>query len=174
MHTRPFNHLISPHLEDPYPIFAELRRDAPVAYNPIFDLWFVSRHDDIVAVLKDPARFSSAHVLSPIQEPTPEVTAILGNDHRGVYPLLSSDPPVHTRVRGLVSKAFAPQRLAALEPAIRSITNDLVEGFVADGEADLIERFAAPLPIRLTSQMFGIPPAQMDQIKNGATTRRSS
>lgn len=165
MPTRPFNHLVPPHLENPYPLFAELRREAPVVHNPIFDLWIVSRHDDVVSVLKDPARFSSADVLAPILPPTAEVLEILGNDHRGVYPLLSSDPPTHTRVRALVSKAFGPQRLAALAPVIRSITDALVEGFVGDGKADLVERFAVPLPIHLSARMFGIPLADMDRIK---------
>ena len=163
--TRAFNHLVSPHLEDPYPLFDELRREAPVAHNPIFDLWFISRHEDVVTVLKDPVRFSSAHVLSPLQEPTPEILEILGDDRDGLYPLLSSDPPAHTRVRSLVSKAFTPQRLAALEPFIRALTSELVDGFAGDGEAELIGRFAAPLPIRVTSQIFGIPPSQMEQVK---------
>lgn len=164
--TRAFNHLVSPHLEDPYPLFAELRREAPVVHNPVFDLWFISRHEDVVTVLKDPVRFSSAHVLSPLQEPTAEILEILGDDRDGLYPLLSSDPPAHTRVRSLVSKAFTPQRLAALEPFIRALTTELVDGFAGDGEADIIGRFAAPLPIRVTSQIFGIPLSQMEQVKH--------
>jgi len=163
--TRAFNHLVSPHLEDPYPLFEALRREAPVAHNPIFDLWFISRHEDVVTVLKDPVRFSSAHVLSPLQEPTAEILEILGDDRDGLYPLLSSDPPAHTRVRGLVSKAFTPQRLAALEPFIRALTSELADGLAGAGEAELIGRFAAPLPIRVTSQIFGIPLSQMEQVK---------
>ncbi|WP_437331602.1 cytochrome P450 [Sorangium sp. So ce394] len=164
--TRAFNHLVSPHLEDPYPLFEELRREAPVVFNPTFGMWFVSRHEDVAAVVKDPVRFSSAQVLAPLQEPSPALLAILGKDRSGVYPLLSSDPPVHTRVRSLVSKALAGPRLAArMEPFIRAITSELVGGLEKDGQADLMARFAAPLPIRVTSQLFGIPLSEMDQVK---------
>src|SRR5689334_22985860 len=124
--TRAFNHLVPPHLDDPYPLFAELRREAPVVFNPSFGMWVVSRHEDVSAVVKDPVRFSSAQVLAPLQEPSPALLAILGEDGSGVYPLLSSDPPAHTRVRGLVSKAFAGPRLAAtMEPFVREITREL-------------------------------------------------
>lgn len=163
--TRAFNHLVSPHLEEPYPLYDELRREAPVVFNPTFGMWFVSRFEDVVAVLKDPLRFSSAQVLAPIQEPSAELLAILGDDRSGVYPLLSSDPPAHTRVRSLVSKAFAAQRLAALGPFIRATTNELVDGFARDGQADIMARLAAPLPIRVTSHIFGIPLSEMEQVK---------
>lgn len=166
--TRAFNHLIPPHLDDPYPLFAELRREAPVAFNPTFGMWFVSRHDDVAAIVKDPVRFSSAQVLAPLQELTPALQTILGRDGSGVYPLLSSDPPVHTRVRGLVSKAFTGPRLAAtMEPFVREVTNELVSALEIEkeGRADLMARFATPLPIHVTSKIFGVSLADMDRVK---------
>lgn len=163
--VREFDHLTAPLLDDPYPLYEQLRREAPIAYNPAFQMWFVSRYEDALAVLRDPVRFSSAHILDPIEEHTPEVRAVLGDDHAGVYPLLASDPPLHTRVRSLVSKAFTPQRLAALAPRIRAIATELVDAFAAEGQADLIERFAVPLPIRVTGELFRIPVADMERIK---------
>lgn len=164
--TRAFNHLVPPHLDDPYPLFQELRREAPVVFNPSFGMWFVSRHEDVAAVLKDPARFSSAQVLAPLQELTPALLAILGEDRSGVYPLLSSDPPAHTRVRGLVSKAFAGPRLATtMEPFVHEVTSELVTGLEKAGQAEMMSRFATPLPIRVTSRIFGIPLSEMDQVK---------
>ncbi|MFT3765189.1 MAG: cytochrome P450 [Minicystis sp.] len=163
--SRDFNHLAPPHTDDPYPVFAALRREAPVVYNPIFNLWFVTRHDDVVEVLRDASRFSSAHVLDPVEPPDAEIREALGDEHTCVYPLLSSDPPLHTRVRGFVAKAFSSARTAALEPRITAIADALIDTFAADGCADLIARFAHPLPMRLTGEMFGIPPADMPEIK---------
>ncbi|HEU4412000.1 MAG TPA: cytochrome P450 [Polyangiaceae bacterium] len=160
-----FNPLASPHLEDPYPLYQRLRREAPVVHNPTFDLWFVTRHADVVEVLRDPARFSSADVLKPVLEPTPEIRAALGEWQSGVYPLLSSDPPWHTRARSLVSRAFSAPRVAALEPQIRAIADELIDGFAAEGEGDLLPRFAYPLPMRLTGEMFGVSRADMGAVK---------
>jgi cytochrome P450 len=168
MHMPPiqdFNVTVSPHLEDPYPLYQRLRSEAPVVYNPIFQLWFVTRHADVVEVLRDPARFSSADVLKPMLEPTPEILAVLGEHQGSVYPLLSSDPPVHTRVRALVGKAFGSQRVAALEPRIRAIADELIDAFVGDGEADLLPQFAYPLPMRLTGEMFGVSREEMSAVK---------
>lgn len=163
--TLEFNHIVSPHLDDPYPLYAELRRDAPVVYNPLFNLWFVTRNDDIQAVLRDPARYSSADVLKPAHALTPALVEALGPDFDGVYPLLASDPPVHTRLRNLVARAFTGPRIAALAPRLRALATALIDDFADAGRADLIEAFAHPLPMRLTSELFGIPAADLPAIK---------
>lgn len=163
--TLDFDPLVSPHLEDPYPLYQRLRHEAPVVFNPAFQLWFVTRHADVVEVLRDPATYSSADVLKPMLAPTPEIREVLGDAAASVYPLLSADPPVHTRVRALVNKAFAGPRIAALEPKIRAIADDLIDGFVADGAVDLLPRFAYPLPMRLTGEIFGVSPADMAAVK---------
>lgn len=158
------NHLAPPLLEDPYPFFARLRQEAPVFFSPMFHLYIVSRHHDVMAVLRDPARFTSTQVLSPPNLP-PEVQEILKRDYDAIYPLLASDPPAHTRVRALVSRAFLPQRIAGLEPRIREMATALVDSFVQEGKADLIERFAVPFPMGLISQMFSVPLADVALIK---------
>ncbi|HEU4533905.1 MAG TPA: cytochrome P450 [Polyangiaceae bacterium] len=160
-----FDPLAPPHLDDPYPLYARLRHEAPVAYVPAFDLWFVSRRADVVEVLRDAERFSSADVLKPVLEPTPEIRAALGPWQDGVYPLLASDPPLHTQLRAAVAKAFSPTRVAALEPQIRAIADELIDAFDVDGEADLLPGFTHPLPMRLTGEMFGIARADLDAVK---------
>lgn len=163
--TLEFNPLISPHLEDPYPLYQRLRGEAPVVFNPAFHLWFVTRHADVSQVLRDPTTYSSADILQPMLPPTPEIRAVLGDLQDSVYPLLSGDPPVHTRVRALVNKAFAGPRVAALEPKIRAIADDLIDTFVGDGAVDLLPRFAFPLPMRLTGEIFGVSSADMAAVK---------
>jgi len=159
------NHLAGQSLADPYPFYARARREAPVFHSPIFNLWIVSRHDDVTAVLKDPTRFSSAEALSPPRDLPPEIRAILGEHGLGTYPLLASDPPAHTRIRNLVAKAFSAQRIAAMEPQIRATATALIDDFAQEGQADLIRRFAYPLPMRVIAGMFGIKDADMDAIK---------
>lgn len=157
-------HLAPPFLEDPYPFFERARREAPVFFSPIFHVWIVSRHQDVTTVLRDPTRFSSTEVLSPPNLP-PEVQEILKSDYDAVYPLLASDPPAHTRVRALVSKAFLPQRIARLEPRLRELATSLIDAFVSEGQADLIERFAFPFPMGLIAEMFSVPIADVALIK---------
>jgi cytochrome P450 len=163
--TVPFNHLVPPELHNPYPLYERLRSEGPVVFNPLFNLWFVTRHEEVVAVLKDPVRFSSADILKPAHHHVPEALAVLGSDHSNVYPLLSGDPPAHTRVRNLVGKAFTPQRVAALEPRVRAIATELLDGLAGESRADLIHRFAYPLPMRVTGEMFGVRASDMDDIK---------
>ena len=158
------NHLAPPFLDNPYSFFERARAEAPVFFSPIFHLWVVSRHHDVMAVLRDPARFTSTQVLSPPNLP-PEVQEILKSDYDAIYPLLASDPPAHTRVRSLVSRAFLPQRIAGLEPRIREMATSLVDAFVNQGQADLIERFAVPFPMGLISEMFRVPLADAALIK---------
>jgi cytochrome P450 len=160
-----FNQLEPPHAEDPYPLYERLREQGAVVFNPAFDMWFVTRYEEAQAVLKDPQRFSSAEVLRLPSEMPPEVLEVLRDVPTGVYPLLSSDPPSHTRVRELVGKGFTSQRISALEPRIRSIATELADGFAGSGRADVVSRFAIPLPQRVMSEMFGVAAGDVDAIK---------
>jgi cytochrome P450 len=76
-----------------------------------------------------------------------------------------SDPPRHTRLRALVSKAFTPQAVARLEPRIRSITTSLIDEVALRGETDLVADLAAPLPIMVISEMLGVPPEDREQFR---------
>lgn len=160
-----FNHLAPPYLSDPYPLYARAQREAPVFFSPIFYTFIVTRYDDVMAVLRDPARFSSADSLTPPKELPAPVLEILKEDYTGVYPLVASDPPAHTRLRALCSKAFLPQRIAALEPRLRELASGLIDRFAADRSADLMQRFAGALPMAVTAEMFGIPIEDMARIK---------
>src|SRR5688572_17787690 len=133
-------------LEDPYPIYARARREAPVAYNEPIGAWIVTRYDDVSAILTDPVRFSSAGVLKVKPKTHEEVSAILAEGLPHVKTLLDNDPPAHTRFRSLASKAFIPQRIAELEPKLRSLAGELIDGFIRDGRVEFMQRFAFPLP----------------------------
>jgi cytochrome P450 len=143
---------------DPYPTYALLREQQPVYYAAGLDLWVVTRHDDVLAVLKDDGTFSSRNALrSAPHEPPAEVRAALAEGWPEMPIIVDSDPPLHTRIRRPITKAFTPRRVAELEPRIGAIARELVDGFAADGEADLVERFAWPLPLRVMGELIGVP-----------------
>jgi cytochrome P450 len=143
---------------NPYPVYARLRRERPVHYAPALDLWVVTRHADVLAVLKDDETFSSRNALrSSPHDPPPEVRAALAEGWPEMPIIVDSDPPLHTRIRRPITKAFTPRRVAELEPRIGAIAAELLDGFAGDGEADVVERFAWPLPLRVMGELIGVP-----------------
>jgi cytochrome P450 len=135
-------------LPDPYPVLAGLREASPFAE---FDGAFVvaGRHADISAVLRHPAA-SSQRNKSLLATPDAK--------RRGDRPsFLSLDPPDHTRLRRLVSKAFTPRMIARLEPRIRAITGELLGAASAAGQLEVVSQLAYPLPVRIISEMLGVP-----------------
>lgn len=159
--------LESPQLEDPHPFLARLRREAPVVLAPAFHLWLISRYQDVLAILKDPRRFSSQDILrSPLQLPR-EVNDVL--EEAGFtqeYPLIGDDPPAHTRVRGYVSKAFSAARISALAPRIQQIAHEYLDAFERQGgRGDVVAGLTYPQPMRMATELLGIPREDMDRIK---------
>ncbi|HVG57574.1 MAG TPA: cytochrome P450 [Hyalangium sp.] len=159
--------LESPQLDDPHPFLAQLRREAPVVLAPDFHLWLISRHQDVLTILKDSRRFSSQDILrSPLQLPR-EVNDVL--EEAGFtqeYPLIGEDPPAHTRVRGYVSKAFSAARVAALAQRIQQIAHEYLDAFDRQGgRGDVVAGLTYPLPMRITTEILGIPREDMDRIK---------
>ena len=159
--------------EDPYPIYARARREQPVFYSPVLDLWVVTRYADIVEVEKNPEVFSSAGALYARTEPYPEVLAVLSQGYAEFLSLVQSDPPDHTRVRAVFGKALSPQRVAALEPSIRATADALIDGFVRDGEADLIQQFAYHLPGLIICDLLGVPRSDLGALKRWSDDKQA-
>jgi cytochrome P450 len=143
---------------DPYPLFAQLREAGPF---PIMDgaMTVIGTHDRCTAILRDPTLSSDrSRTLLPRR---------FGDDReRDATPsFLSLDPPDHTRLRRLVSKAFTPRVIAALEPRIRQIVDDLVAGFADADSFDVVAGLAYPLPVRVISELLGVPDADHEQFE---------
>ena len=152
-------------LQDPYPFYKMLRDSNPVFRVPVGTaaspgLWILTRHRDVQAVLKD-ARFSvdrrRAAIVEEFKDRLP-LAAALGDDG-GLRSMLLMDPPDHTRVRGLVSKAFTPRRVAALRPRIEAIVTELLGAIDSAEPFDLIDAVAAPLPAIVIAELLGVPAA---------------
>ncbi|QRK05673.1 cytochrome P450 [Archangium violaceum] len=154
-------HLMTPEARaNPYPLYAEFRRRAVCQVEP-GGMWAVSRYDDVVTVLKDPRRFSSAGLgqsfLPPWLERNPTADS-----------LVMKDPPDHTRLRAMVSRAFSGMALSRWESRIRDIAEELAEAAVRHQEVDFIADFALPLPTRVLNLFFGLEPAMALRLKGWA------
>jgi cytochrome P450 len=151
---------------NPYPFYVKARREAPVFFSPHFGLWVVTTYDDILHVLKDTATFSSLQNLSPPVPWPAEVMAVLAEGYPMPPTLVNNDPPAHNRVRNLFAAAFTPKRIAQMEPRIRGVVNELLQGFEKDGQADLFARLAYPLPMTVICELLGVPPEDRAKVKS--------
>ncbi|GGZ81800.1 cytochrome P450 [Streptomyces bluensis] len=152
---------------DPYPVYAELRAQGRVHYYEPTNQWLVPRHADVSALLRDRRlgrtyqhRFSHEDFgrTAPPAEHEPFHTL---NDHG----MLDLEPPDHTRIRRLVSKAFTPRTVEQLGPYVRRLAEDLVDGLVASGGGDLLTDVAEPLPVAVIAEMLGIPESDRAQLR---------
>ncbi|WP_280381747.1 cytochrome P450, partial [Nocardia wallacei] len=143
---------------DPYPYYARLREHAPVFRNETDDFWALSRHADVLAALRDSRRFSSVNGLR--MEP-----AFWGPQAEQFFSFVAMDPPKHTRMRGLVTRAFTQHRVQSLESRVREIARGLLEPLVSRGSFDLMSEFAAPFPTDVISELVGVPESDRETVR---------
>lgn len=137
---------------DPYPHYAALRQGSPVCQVDPGGMWAVSRHDDIVTMLRDPARFSSMAFRAVWEPPWVGYNPLARS-------ILAMDGPAHARLRTLTSRAVGPRAVARLEPAIRERAAQLAAQLAeADGEVEFVTAFAAPLPAHVIATLLGLDP----------------
>jgi cytochrome P450 len=149
--------------EDPYPIYAELRARAPLYRNDEVGFWALSRHQDVLAGLRDFELFSNRFGVS-----LDPAASHAGAD--ATMSFLAMDPPRHTRMRALVSSAFTPRRVAGLEPHVRELALGYLDGFAGAGSCDFIQDFAGRLPMDVVSEMIGVPAGDRDELRAWADT----
>ncbi|MEW2357608.1 cytochrome P450 [Spirillospora sp. NPDC029432] len=135
-----------------------MREESPVHRNETDDFWALSRHADVLAALKDSARFSSVNGLRI--EP-----AFWGPDAERFFSFVAMDPPRHTRMRGLVSRAFTQKRVQELRPRIREIARACLLPHLEGGGFDLMTDFAARFPTDVISELVGVPEADRDRVR---------
>ncbi|GAA4707318.1 cytochrome P450 [Brevibacillus fulvus] len=126
----------------PFPVYNRLRQTTPVRYDETRSCWDVFRYDDVHAVLKDPAAFSSRRALAVREKET----------------ILTMDPPRHNQMRSLVNKAFTPKVVNDLGPRIAAITDELLDSVLSQGRMDIVHDFAVPLPVIVIAELLGVPP----------------
>lgn len=146
---------------DPYDLWRRLRDEAPLYRNDRYGFWALSRYHDVEAAHRDPATFASSHgtVLEMMTEhPVPSGMMIF------------QDPPEHTRLRSLVSRAFTPRRVSALEAHIRELCDELLAPWADGAEFDFVVDFGATLPSMVICELLGVPAADREWVKDRIDT----
>src|SRR5713101_9965857 len=153
-----FNPMDPAFVEDPYPTYHVLRSQDPVHHSPL-GFWVLTRYADVIAMLRDPRL---------IKEP---IAAFVAARFGMAVPpglglsMLDRDPPDHTRLRGLVSKAFTPRVVEGLRPRIQTVVDGLLARVASAGSMDLIEDFAYPIPVVVICEMLGVPVEDHERFK---------
>ncbi|WP_119269842.1 cytochrome P450 [Taklimakanibacter deserti] len=146
-------------VNDPYPAYHELRKTVPVFKWEQYGYWCFARHEDVAALLRD-RRFGRQilHVMSREElgwaETPPNLKPFYDFEQ---HSLLETEPPVHTRLRGLVNRAFLSRTVERLRPRIAQLAHELIDGFADKRETDLLESFATPIPIFIIAELLGVP-----------------
>ncbi len=139
---------------DPYPTYRWLRDDAPAYHNAELGFWALSRFDDVLAGLHDPATYTSTGGVA------------IEHTDAALKSMIEMDPPEHTHMRKLIARRFTPRRIAELEPRVREWTRALLDTLVGESEFDVVERFSALLPTTVVGTMLGIPPERHDDARH--------
>jgi cytochrome P450 len=159
--------------------FRAMREGGRVYPIPELDVLAITRYDDVLAILRNPELFSSAEPTGPQSGSGLEsALAMALDDHPELMGLLekassvtsgrvlvTADPPVHTRQRSLVGKAFSPRRVAAMETRIRVIADGLIDDFASLGNVELVREFAVPLPLIVIAEALGVPKDDLPMFK---------
>jgi cytochrome P450 len=148
-------------MADPFPFLAGIREGGRVTrmtMHGAIPVWVVSRHDDVLAALSDPRMSNDPNT-------APAMAAFVRDDVLG-RSMLVSDPPEHTRLRRLVSKAFTARRIEALRPRVEQITGRLLDRIAPRGSAELITEFALPLPITVIGELLGVPAEDRERFRS--------
>jgi len=149
-------------LADPYPFYHRLQAEDPVHWSEKFHAWIVTRFDDVAAGLDNLRLSSDRSRLFQEMAGSSELKPFfdfLANR------MVLTDPPKHTRLRGLVSKAFTPHVVEAMRPHIQQLVDGYLDAVAATGRIDVIGDLAFPLPATVIAELLGVPPEDREQLK---------
>ncbi|OMB80835.1 cytochrome P450 [Mycolicibacterium conceptionense] len=143
---------------DPYPVYARLRDEAPLYHNERYDFWALSRHADVEKALSDWETFSNSRS---------DILELVKSDFDmppGV--MMFEDPPMHTLLRGLMSRVFTPRRMAEIEDQIRQFCVRCLDPLVGSGGFDIIAELASMMPMRVIGMLLGIPESEQIEVRD--------
>jgi len=141
---------------NPYPVWQRLRDEAPVYRNEQYDFWALSRFADVEAAHRRSLLYSSAHGT---------VLELMSPEPLRIAQVIFMDPPEHTRLRALVSRAFTPRRVSALEERIREICAELFDEQAGNDTFDYVQAFAARLPSMVITDLLGVPASDQEMVR---------
>jgi len=167
VHNEIDEQLVSPEfLADPYPTYKILRERDPVHWSDAWNVWLLTRYDDVITILRDPERFSNVGRFSALLDQLPadvqaEVAPIRRHYSGG---LIQSDPPNHTRLRGLLRQAFTPRIIEGMRDHVQSVVDGLIDRVGDAGRMDVVHDLAYPLPVMVVSTMLGAGEVDHEQL----------
>ncbi|HUC36160.1 MAG TPA: cytochrome P450 [Acidimicrobiales bacterium] len=141
----------------PHPVWRRMRDEAPVYHNDRYGFWALSRFDDVERAHREPKLYSSAHGT---------VLEIMTEEARREGLMIFLDPPEHTRLRRLVSRAFTPRRVAELEAEIRMLCSELLDAQSGARRFDYVQDFGAKLPAYVIATLLGVPPSDREDVRH--------
>src|ERR1700753_91075 len=143
-----FDHTDPQWTDDPFPIWEELRAASPIVHTELsLACYMPTTYEAVRAIANDTEHFSSRRVI--VRDIRPEQTA--------KSPPITSDPPEHKPAKQLLLPPFTPDAMKKLEPRVRAICNELIDGFIADGKCDAAACYTKHVPVRAIAHMLGIP-----------------
>ncbi|HLM64589.1 MAG TPA: cytochrome P450 [Acidimicrobiales bacterium] len=148
--------------EDPWEIYRWLRDEQPVYHHERLGFWAVSRYADCVEVHRDTATFTSTRGVTLDQLRSAAFGAVA--DHVGS--IIMMDPPMHERMRKLVSRAFTPRRIAEWEPVVDRVVGGFLDGLAGAGSFDVVVDLSGPFPVEVICEIVGVPAADRQQIRH--------
>jgi cytochrome P450 len=158
-------------MEDPYPLLRRLRQEDPVHWSDSIGGWILTRFDDMMVTFKDTAHFSNEGRLAKAVAYLPPETRIrfkTFEDHYRQRSLIHSDPPDHTRLRSLVTKAFNARVVEGMRPRMQEIVNEAFDAALQAGGMDVIKDLGVPLPVTVLAEILGVPKADVHLFKGWA------
>jgi cytochrome P450 len=152
-------------LDDPLPFYRQLREQQGPVYRDAIGVWVLTNYADVVAALHDP-RFSADRIRPALNIiPEPQRTELRPLFEYIVQMMLFQDPPHHSQVRGLVTKAFTPRVVAAMRPQIQAMVDELLDAVQPEGRMDIVNDLSHPLPTAVIAEMMGVPHEHREQFK---------
>ena len=157
-------------IQDPYRYYGRIRDEDPVHWNELYELWVITRHDDLVWLTRNHEQFSNAVMAN---DPRPAYPAINESDNE-LYEytrayqadmFIQFDRPEHLEMRKVVHAYFTPKSMEEWRPLVKSATNDLLDAAETRGEVDLMRDLAVPLPVLVIAEMMGVPESERGHIR---------
>ena len=152
---------------NPYPLYAQLREEAPVVWSERLGAWLIARYDDVLTTLRDTQHFSSqGRMLAALDRLSPDERAQLQPfAQHFTGGLINADPPDHTRMRTLINKAFSPRMVEQLRQRVETLVNEFLDAVQDRGAMDVIADLAYPLPATVIAEMLGAPGEDRERFK---------
>jgi len=160
--ARVFDPMSTEFFEDPWDMYRWLRDEEPAYHNEEMGFWAVSRYDDCAAVHRDVAGFTSTKGLTLAQLTSHDFQSIRDQ----IDSMIMMDPPMHDRLRKLVSRAFTPRRIADWEPVVEQVVGAVLDGLDGASSFDAVVDFSGPFPVEVISTIVGVPEGDRQQIRH--------